>query len=214
MDLRIPVFILFGGVLGECMRHLTYLLIKNRTGMGTQRTPSNGRWSPALWISAGAVGFGIIALWTRELASGVEYMGIFLVLTSLSVVDGSIRKIPNELLLALLILKSGAIAISGNPVSFLPALAGLAAGFILFLIPSRIGISIGWGDIKLAAAAGFCLGIVGLFQAVLVMAAVLAIYSLYLIITKRGDLKTKVAIGPPLSLGMMVTLLFPLVLAI
>jgi hypothetical protein len=46
------------------------------------------------------------------------------------------------------------------------------------------------------------------------MGAIIALYSLYLIITKRGGMKTKVAIGPPLSLGMMVSLLLPLSIAV
>ncbi|MFZ5973826.1 MAG: prepilin peptidase [Bacillota bacterium] len=213
MDLLLPISVLLGGLLGECMRHLTRLLIKNRVGQDTKSPFLNGRWSTALWIMAGAVGCGVIALWTSEIVIGIEYMGIFLVLISLSAVDNSIRKIPNELILALLILRLSAIAMQGDPAAFLPAVEGLAVGLILFLIPSRLGICIGWGDIKLAAAAGFCLGVVGILQAALVMAAVLAIYSLYLIISKRGNLKTKVAIGPPLSLGMMVTLMFPLTLA-
>lgn len=131
-------------------------------------------------------------------------------LLSLSSIDLSIRKIPNELLLALLAIKISEIAVLGAFISIFPALVGLLVGFILFLIPSYIGIEIGWGDIKLAAIAGLYLGTMGVFQAVLIMAAVMAIYLIYLVLTKKGNLKTKVAIGPPLSLGMMITLLFPI----
>ncbi len=211
MSLRLIISVIAGGMFGEGVRHLTRRLIQSRTpDPPNQISLLYSSWSPIVWILAGAFGCGVVAFLISDLVISIEYMGIFLVLISLAVVDNSIRKIPNELLLVLLALKLGAAIVSGDLMSLLPALAGLAAGFILFLIPSYIGLGIGWGDVKLASVAGFCLGIIGILQAAFIMAVVLAFYSLYLVITKKGNLKTKVAIGPSLSLGMMATLLFPL----
>lgn len=201
--------IILGGVMGECMRRLSFWLIKNRTDQNISAF-FVGRLSSVVWILTGALGCFAISLLVKDLIISIEYMGVFLLLLSLSTIDLSIRKIPNELLIILLVLKLSAIAVSGDFISIFPALTGLLIGFILFLIPSYLGIEIGWGDIKLAATAGFCLGIVGMFQAVLVMAVIMAMYLIYLAMTKKGNLKTKVAVGPPLSVGMMVTLLFPL----
>ena len=189
-------------------------MIANRIGQLMEPPPLNGQWGSLQWILSGALGCGAIAFWCADPVKGVETAMIFLVLVSISAVDDSIRKIPNELLLMLLILKLGAVAASGSLAPLLPALAGMVVGAVVFIIPSKLGIFIGWGDIKMAAAAGFCLGVVGILQAVLVMGAIIALYSLYLIITKRGGMKTKVAIGPPLSLGMMVSLLLPLSIAV
>lgn len=212
MDL--PITILMGGALGEGVRLVSRRLIARRIGQLMERPGANGQWSPLQWVLAGALGCGAIMFWCGDPAKGIETAMIFLVLVSISVVDDSIRKIPNELLLMLLILKLGAVATSGSLETLLPALAGMVVGTVVFIIPSRLGIYIGWGDIKMAAAAGFCLGVVGLLEAVLVMAAIIALYSLFLITTKRGGIKTKVAIGPPLSLGMMVSLLLPISIAI
>lgn len=205
--------ITLGGAMGEGMRHLSFKLIKDRTDQNTNSFLSS-RLSSVIWILIGALGCLAIALLILNPFTSIEYMAIFLVLLSLSTIDLSIRKIPNELLIVLFIIKLGSILVSGNLMSIFPALAGLLVGFVLFLIPSFIGIQIGWGDVKLAAIAGFCLGILGVFQAVLIMAAFMAIYTVYLILTKSGDLKTKVAVGPPLSLGMMITLLFPLTIVL
>jgi prepilin signal peptidase PulO-like enzyme (type II secretory pathway) len=210
----LPVSILMGGALGEAARRVSRRLIANRIGQLMEPPPLNGQWGSLQWILSGALGCGAIAFWCADPVKGVETAMIFLVLVSISAVDDSIRKIPNELLLMLLILKLGAVAASGSLAPLLPALAGMVVGAVVFIIPSKLGIFIGWGDIKMAAAAGFCLGVVGILQAVLVMGAIIALYSLYLIITKRGGMKTKVAIGPPLSLGMMVSLLLPLSIAV
>ncbi|NLT16968.1 MAG: hypothetical protein GXY11_05020 [Clostridiales bacterium] len=210
----LPVSILMGGALGEAARRVSRRLIANRIGQLMEPPSLNGQWGSLQWILAGALGCGAIAFWCADPAKGVETAMIFLVLVSISAVDDSIRKIPNELLLMLLILKLGAVAASGSLAPLLPALAGMVVGAVVFIIPSKLGIFIGWGDIKMAAAAGFCLGVVGVLQAVLVMGAIIALYSLYLIITKSGGMKTKVAIGPPLSLGMMVSLLLPLSIAV
>ncbi|MHB1315746.1 MAG: prepilin peptidase [Christensenellales bacterium] len=211
---RIAVSALLGGMIGEGMRRLTMLLIQKRTGQPVHSLLLSSRWSPFAWIAIGALGCGVIALLVQNIVSSIEYMGIFLVLTSLAVTDISIRKIPNELLLVLLVLKLGGIVTSGSFHLLLPSLVGLIAGLVIFLFPASMGLGIGMGDIKLAAVVGFCLGLVGVLQAALIMAMVMAIYFLYLILTKRGDLKTKIAIGPPLSFGMMATLLFPLVIAV
>jgi prepilin signal peptidase PulO-like enzyme (type II secretory pathway) len=210
----LPVSILMGGALGEAARRVSRRLIANRIGLLMEPPSLNGQWGSLQWILAGALGCGAIAFWSADPVKGVETAMIFLVLVSISAVDDSIRKIPNELLLMLLILKLGAVAASGSLAPLLPALAGMVVGAVVFIIPSKLGIFIGWGDIKMAAAAGFCLGVVGVLQAVLVMGAIIALYSLYLIITKSGGMKTKVAIGPPLSLGMMISLLLPLSIAV
>ncbi|MEI6102305.1 MAG: hypothetical protein WCP73_10755, partial [Eubacteriales bacterium] len=104
--------------------------------------------------------------------------------------------------------------LGGDPASLIPAAIGMGVGFGLFIIPSYMGMAIGWGDIKLAAVAGFCLGFTGILQASLIMAGALALYLAYLRLSKKGDWKTKVAIGPSFSLGIGLALLFPLAITV
>ena len=214
MDISLAAYIIAGGVLGEGMRRLTRRLIQNRTGQPALSPLLKSRWSPFLWILAGALTCGFTALYITERVSSIEYMGIFLILLSVTIIDISIRKIPNELLIMLLGIKLAAVAASLNPSLLLPAFFGLLAGLALFLVPLLIGVGVGWGDVKLAAAAGFCLGMAGILQATIIMAAVMGCYLLYLIATKKGNRKTKAALGPSLSIGMTVALLFPLASAI
>lgn len=214
MDLRLALYIIAGCILGESMRYITRRLLQNRTAQPVQNPALTSRWSHFIWAAAGAGLCAAVCVFVPELLRGVQIVGSILILASIAIIDNSVRKIPNELIAALVILKAVTAIVGGDPASLIPAAIGMAAGFVLFLIPSRFGVYIGWGDIKFAAVAGFCLGIIGILQATLIMSAALVVYLLYLNITKKGNWKTKVAIGPSLSLGIGITLLFPLALAI
>ncbi len=214
MDVKVLISILIGSLAGLGMYEWSRWLVRRRTGMPAGGLLLGGRWSPVIWLLAGAAACGAMAYWMKSTTQSIECMAAFFLLLSLSAIDGRIRKIPNELLLALLILKIISLILDGQFPQIVPGLIGMIFGYILFLLPAKLGISMGWGDIKLAAVAGFYLGIFGLFQAVMIMAGILGLYGIFLITTKKGSLKSKVAIGPSLSLGMLATLLFPLAINI
>lgn len=148
-------------------------------------------------------------------AKTVEYLIYVSILLNISVVDFLIRKVPNELLLLLLLTKSVFIAIDlFNRVPLkdslvIPAI-GLAVGLILFSIPSLIKIPIGAGDVKLSAAIGFCLGYFLYFQSMALMSVMLLAYLAFLLVTKKGSLRTLTSMGPYLAFGSVLTMLFPL----
>lgn len=214
MDLLIFTFTVFGAITGTAMFFWSRRLISRRTGKPAEGRLMNKRFGWIAWLICGAAGCGVIAFMNKDFASRLEFVSIFILLMGLSAVDYKIRKIPNDLLAALLVIRIADLVLTANYSGMLLSLAGLVIGFVLFQVPSMLGINIGWGDVKLAAAAGFCLGITGLFQSVLIMAAALGIYSIYIIAAKKGNMRTKVAIGPPLSMGIMVSILFPVILAI
>lgn len=196
------------------MRRVTLRLIKNRSG-DTQNRFIAGRYSPVFWILASAAACGITAAFIPgPSVSSISSMCMMLILISLSAVDADIRKIPNSLLIALLAVKAAAIVIDGDFTQFIGALWGFGAGVLLFVVLTLLKTGIGMGDLKLIAAMGFCLGFVGLCQAVAVMGVAVGLYALMLIISKKGGLKTQAALAPPLSLGMAVTLLFPIAQAL
>ena len=148
-------------------------------------------------------------------AKTVEYLIYVSVLLNIAAVDFLIRKVPNELLLLLLLAKSIFIAIElFNKVPLYQSLAtpviGLAAGLVLFSIPSLIKIPIGAGDVKLSAAIGFCLGYFLYFQSMALMSVMLLVYLAFLLITKKGSIKTLTSMGPYLAFGSVLTMLFPL----
>ncbi|OQB25546.1 MAG: Type IV leader peptidase family protein [Firmicutes bacterium ADurb.Bin182] len=202
--------IVIGGALTEVMRRVTLLLIRNRAGE-TQNRLIAGKFSAVFWILAGAALCGLTAvLIPNPIVLSISIMCMMLVLISLSVIDADIRKIPNSLLIALLVIKAAAIFAGGDMNGFTVAFWGFGLGAGLLLVSLFLPLGFGMGDLKLIAVMGFCLGIIGLLQAVAIMGIVMGIYTIILLITRKGGLKTKAALGPPLSLGMAITLLLPM----
>lgn len=166
------------------------------------------------WVLlSGALFAAVFAIYS-DTATRLESVAYISIAISIGAVDMNIKKIPNSSVLALLLVRTAALVYqiaSGAPLkeTLIPSLIGLAAGFILYQLPMLIGIPIGTGDVKYSAAIGYCLGAFGYIQAALIMAVGLLVYLVYLVATKKGSLKTSVPMGPYLSLGAVVTVLFP-----
>jgi len=214
MDYRHIILTIIGGGLGYVSLILARALIKQREGVPDGKW-LDGAFSIGLWVVFGILaGFGIGFIkigWVNT----IEIAFLFLILLSLSLVDAKIRKIPNQLLLALIVLRLimltyGTVFNDLSGQDWLMSALGLAFGWFLFSVPSAFGLMVGWGDVKFAAVGGFYLGIVGLVQALLVMSIIILIYGLVLVITKKGSFKSAVAYGPALSVGFIVALLFPI----
>lgn len=166
------------------------------------------------WVLLSGALFAAVFARYPETPVRLESIAYISIAISIGAVDMDIKKIPNSSVLALLIVRTAALVYqiaTGAPLkeTLIPSLIGLAAGFILYQLPMLIGIPIGTGDVKYSAAIGYCLGAFGYIQAALIMAVGLLVYLVYLVATKKGSLKTSVPMGPYLSLGTVVTVLFP-----
>lgn len=165
------------------------------------------------WMLLSAALFILIFWRYSDIYLRIEYILYISIALDIAFVDFKIRKIPNELLLSMFLIRMIFILLAilqgaGVKEASSPSVLGFAVGLVLFLIPSFFSIPIGAGDIKYCAAIGFCLGIVGYLQAMLIMAFSMSIYLVYLMVTKKGNMKTAAAVGPYLSLGVIATLLF------
>ena len=167
----------------------------------------------SMWMYAGisALGFALISIIIPHSMTRYETMLLFSICLSIGWIDWLIRKIPNELLLSLILCKAAFLLYNGHPELLIQGFIGLAVGFIVFSLPSLLRIPIGAGDIKYAAVVGFYFGVFSFIEVMVVMAAALAIYLLYLMITKKGNLRTSAAMGPYISVGILFTALFPMI---
>ncbi|WKY45699.1 A24 family peptidase [Eubacteriaceae bacterium ES2] len=137
-------------------------------------------------------------------------MLLFSIALMIALVDLKIQKIPNELLLLEIIIGIGLIISTwpdGDPGI---RIAGFVIGFVIFMIPALIGRAAGWGDVKYAAVVGFCLGIQGLILAILMMSIAVIFYAIIFLVRKREDLKKRIALGPFITLGFSMVLVFNL----
>lgn len=136
---------------------------------------------------------------------------------NIAAVDLAIRRIPNELLITLMV-ASLACNIAECLIyeesdslvkTIISMVVGLVGSFLIYMIPKKLGVYIGNGDIKLSAVIGFSLGILGYIQAMILMSVFMLVYLAVLLITKKGGLKTKTPMGPALSFGAILTVIFP-----
>lgn len=136
------------------------------------------------------------------------------VCTVVAVMDWCHRVIPNPTVLVVFGLKLlfGIPALLGAPgfpaCSVLQSVIGLIACFVIFSLPGLLRKNVGAGDIKLAAAMGFLLGIYGSLAAVVIMGMLIIAYSL---LQRRVPLlqflKTNIPMGPFIAAGMLAVLL-------
>lgn len=209
---------IYGGALGTlaalAFNRIAIFQIKHRTQETSKIEAVKNMAVIVAWVLLSGVLFAVSFLRYSDTAARLEAVAYISVAISIGIVDLDIKKIPNSSVLALLIIRTVAIIYAiatGVPVkeTLIPSLIGLAAGFILYQLPMLVGVPIGTGDVKYSAAIGYCLGVFGFLQASLIMAAGLLIFLVYLLATKKGSLKTSVPMGPYLSLGAVITVLFP-----
>lgn len=210
---------IYGGALGTlaalALNRIAIFQIKQRTQEASKIEAVKNTAVIVAWVLLSGVLFAVSFLRYSDTAQRLEAVAYISVAIAIGIVDLDIKKIPNSSVLALLIIRTGAIVYAiatGVPVkeTLIPSLIGLAAGFILYQLPMLVGVPIGTGDVKYSAAIGYCLGVFGFLQASLIMAAGLLIFLAYLLVTKKGSLKTSVPMGPYLSLGAVITVLFPM----
>lgn len=205
----IALVLALGLATGYMMEKVSYKLVERRTDAKTAGKLSNGAVPTAVWMSANCAVWLAIWLIGGNTLETVEIAIIASVCIMLSAIDILIRKIPNELLAALFIAHL-ALLLLGQNYAGLPAyLLGAVLGLALFLLPAlfRKG-GVGLGDVKLASAVGFILAPKDFFASTILMAVLLLIYTAYLLITRKGGLKSKVALGPFIAASMVATMAF------
>ena len=213
--MTIPVFAVIGALVALPARSLSKKLIRDRQGEPCVSRMLCGTYSAAGWVVISMLGWALVAAANEEagMVRLIQFVCVFELMLCLSAVDILIRRIPNELLLALLsVFVIGGIA--GGTLQFKNNLLGALIAAVAFMLPSKMGMNIGWGDIKYAAVIGFGLELTGFLQVTAVMAITLGIYTVYLYATRRGSIKSFAAIGPYLSLGAVSALVFPVLQSI
>ena len=140
---------------------------------------------------------------------------------TVAVTDWTCRIIPNQTVLAIIVLKllGGIPTLLGIP-GFLPfslgqSLLGLAVCFAVFSLPGLFGKRVGAGDVKLAAAMGFFLGLTGSLLGIMVMGLTVVGYSL---LQRRvpvpAMMRTEIPMGPFITGGLFLSFLGSFLIAL
>ena len=144
----------------------------------------------------------------KELTDSINSIVVYTLLAGISGIDLKEKKIPNKLLLAGLVIRTGIILlecmIHSSEVkrilfySVAGFLFGLVFLFILCMI-SRQGI--GYGDVKLFAWLGYCVGIWDTYNILFYSALFTACVGLFLVLVKKQSKKTEIPFGPFVFMG-------------
>ncbi len=209
---------LYGGALGIvaglAMNRIAVFQVRRRTDESAKREAVNNVVLAVAWALISGLLFAVLFKLYGTTDKRLEYAAYISIVLSIGVVDLDIQKIPNLSVLALLVVRAAAViyklatGVSAKEALF-PSAIGLAVAFILYQLPMFFGMPIGTGDVKFASAIGCCLGIFGFLQSAIIMAVGLLFFLIYLMARKKGNLKTKVPMGPFLALGSIATIIYP-----
>lgn len=221
-----PIIVLFVA-LGLVIGFLFYILAKRQIKVRIEKIPSladdyipqllNKKWVLPVWELAFAGLYTASYFLFSDNIVSLIYSIIFISCSiNIVFIDLAIRRIPNELLLTMLIVSlakfiAEPLIYEGSiKQNLILAVVGIICGFVLFSLPQKLGRYIGAGDIKLSAVIGFSLGVVGYLQAMIIMALIMLVYLVILLITKKGNMKSFAPMGPALCVGSIISLLFPI----
>lgn len=181
--------------------------------------PLRPRASPRTVI-VGAVAIAGLLLTYLKYGPTLEWGALtfyFAILLAIAVVDIKHNLIPNRIVypacpIALLLASFYPIGLAADralPESFLYALLGGAAAFIMLFIPALVWAGrMGWGDVKFAGLLGIITGFPGCFVALALAILGAGGLSIVLLLLRRRQRQDNIPFGPFLSAGALATLVF------
>ena len=202
MQVVLPM--LLGAILGAALSVPVWLISKLLLKRREIVLQLDVKYRILLAVSMALLG-GVIG-WRFGFTLGGLYRLLLLgVCACVFLIDAKHRVIPNELVLAILLL-AAVFGFTGTfSFQIWSSLLGLAACFALFFLPSLFGKNIGAGDVKLAAAMGFALGLTGSLYAIVGMGVLVLAYLLLQVrVPLLERLKAVIPMGPFLALALVI----------
>lgn len=205
--------IAYGVFLGIITIPLSKKLILNRVEDPVKTAPLNKTAFRLMSVVVGVVASVAVALTAEDTASFIRNLLILVPVSSIAVVDSLIRKIPNSLLVVMIVIQVPYITYTciaqESPETLFTAFLGFIIGFASCAVPSK-KLPIGSGDTKYCAIIGGTIYLTLFMQSVILMGLIGLIILAYLKISKKGGVKTMIPMGPLISLSSVISLCFPL----
>ena len=147
--------------------------------------------------------------------AAVNFAVVYTVVLISGIIDFYCHKIPNFVLFAgvgvrilillLMVFLYREIFVNELIMSLVGCIASLLV-MLLISILSKQGI--GYGDVKLYACLGLYLGIIDTYYVLFYAVLLAALYAAYVLLSKKGDRKTRIPFGPFTYLGFVLVYLF------
>lgn len=216
--IRIAVLAVIGLVGGYFVPGLTQRVLDYKGKQKNKAYPAQPGYMamPCKLICAtvSGVGLGLCAYAEEAWYLLLAVTLVWLVGAVVFLTDVRVRIIPNEAVLALLVLGGVLRVLTAGVSSLLNSLLTMLGIMVVWLVLGGIlghG-SVGAGDVKLCGVIGFLFGVPGVVVPVLVMAGSMLLYIVIGLMTRRLRLKSYFPMGPFLVAGMLVGLPYMLFL--
>lgn len=211
--LKILIGVIYGIVLGAISTPLSKKLILNRSEDPVKAAGLDKTIVKVLSIIIGVIISLAVVFTSKDTALMIRNLLMLIPIASIAIVDSLIRKIPNSLLLVMIIFQAVYLtyySIDNHTTQKLLASAfGFFMGFLACTIPSLLRVPVGSGDVKYSAVIGLFMYFTGYLQSMVLMGITAIICLVYLKATKKGGLKTLIPMGPLISVGTVITICFP-----
>lgn len=145
----------------------------------------------------------------------VNFIMIYTVVQISGVIDFHCHKIPNSVLLMgagvriLILLLIFIFSREFFATELIMSLVGCIVSLLVMLLISIVSKQgIGYGDVKLYACLGLYLGIMDTYYILFYAALLAALYAAYILLSKKGNRKSRIPFGPFTYLGFVLVYLF------
>ena len=181
--------------------------------MHLKEYPDDGRpirlWHKIVCLLVSGGCLAILGGLSQQLLQIILLAFIVIAALTVTVIDLRVRRIPNESVALIAVVGLTLHITVYGLSSLIPALLSMAAVMILFIVLGvALGLeTIGAGDVKLAGAIGLVLGWPYVIYGMLAMSALLLVFSIGGMLTKKITLKSMVAFAPFLMGGTLVAVI-------
>ncbi len=182
--------------LGACVAPMLSGVEKSMAKKRTLALIHMPKWIAFAWPIACAISFWLTLLQNTSTVQLVLHWFAVALCWIAAVFDLKYRLIPNSVVLGLLATGIAAQLFGCAKANLLSALAGFVMSGILFMVPFVFGKTVGAGDVKLAAAVGFCAGLTGSLGIIVIMGVLILLYTVFAKGTVLQVLHSWVPMGP------------------
>ena len=205
--------ILFGVALGLAAVPLAKRLILSRSEDPGDIIVLRKKSTYILTALAGAVASVGLVLTADDEIALIRNLVLLLPMLTIAIVDSLIRKIPNSLLLSMIVVQASYViyqcVTTHTNYTLLNAGIGFFLGFVAFTIPTLLKVPVGAGDVKYSAVVGLIMYMGCYLQTMATVGILVLLVFVFLKITKRGGMKTLIPMGPFISVSVVISMCFP-----
>lgn len=210
--IKLLIGVVYGIFLGVVTIIVSKKLTLKRTDDPVKAAPIDTTLFKIMAVVVGIIASVAVMLTSTDTALAIRNELLLIPIASIAVVDSLVRKIPNPLLLYMIIVQVIYLvyySVTNDPQILLTAGFGFFVGFASCAFTTLLKVPVGNGDTKYCAVLGMCIYLQSFLQSMVLVGLIAIICLIYLKATKKGGIKTMIPLGPLISLATVISICFP-----